>query len=81
MQLDEETKNLLTDLVAEIFYLRDQLVQSGLNETALILSLKELVPEFGPRFDQWRMKSETLLQHPDETTLEALRKAQKLLIQ
>jgi hypothetical protein len=81
MQLDEETKNLLTDLVAEILYLRGQLKQSGLNETALIATLRELVPDFGPRFDQWRMKTEKLLQHPDETTLEALRKAQKNLIQ
>ena len=39
MQLDEETKNMLTDLVAEILYLRDQLKQSGLNETALIATL------------------------------------------
>ena len=81
MQLDEETTTMLTDLVAEILYLRGQLVQSGVNEAALILTLRELVPEFGPRFDQWRMKSETLLQHPDEKTLEALRKAQKNLIQ
>lgn len=81
MQLDEETKNLLTDLVAEILYLRGQLKQSGLNEAALILTLKELVPEFGPKFDLWRMKAEKTLAHPDEQTLEALRKAQKLLIQ
>jgi hypothetical protein len=81
MQLDEETKNLLTDLVAEILYLRGQLDQSALNEAALILSLKELVPGFSRRFDQLRMTAERTLAHPDEKTLEALRKAQKYLIQ
>jgi len=39
------------------------------------------VPDFSRKFDQWRMKSEIVLRHPDEKTLEALRKAQKLLIQ
>ena len=81
MQLDEETKNLLTDLVAEVLYLRGQLKQSGLNETALILTLKELVPDFSHKFDQWRMKTESVLRHPDEKTLEALRKALKNSIQ
>jgi len=81
MQLDEETKNLLTDLVAEILYLRGQLDQSALNETALIATLKEIVPDFSRKFDQWRMKTESVLRHPDEKTLEALRKAQRLLIQ
>ncbi len=81
MQLDEETKNLLTDLVEGILYLNDQLNQSVLNETALIATLKELVPGFGPRFDQFHMTAKTTLLRPDEKTLEALRKAKKLLIQ
>jgi hypothetical protein len=79
--MDEELKKLLTDLVAEILYLRGQLDQSALNETALIATLRDLVPDFSRKFDQWRMKTETLLRHPDEKTLEALRKAQKNLIQ
>ena len=81
MQLDEETKNLLTDLVEEILYLRKQTDESALNETALIATLREIVPDFSRKFDQWRMKTETLLRHPDEKTLEALRKARKNLIQ
>jgi hypothetical protein len=79
--MDEELKQLLTDLVEEILYLRKQTDESALNETALIATLREIVPDFSRKFDQWRMKTETLLRHPDEKTLEALRKAQKNLIQ
>lgn len=79
--MTDELKQLLTDLVEEILYLRDQLDQSALNETALIATLKEIVPDFSHKFGQWRMKTESVLRHPDEKTLEALRKALKNSIQ
>ena len=79
--MDEELKQLLTDLVEEILYLRKQTDESALNETALIATLKEIVPDFSHKFDQWRMKTESVLRHPDEKTLEALRKALKNSIQ
>jgi hypothetical protein len=79
--MDDETKTLLADLVEGILYLNDQLNQSVLNETALIATLKELVPGFGPKFDLWHMKAQKTLLRPDAKTLEALRKAKKYLIQ
>lgn len=78
---DDELKKILTDLVEGILYLQDQLNQSVVNETALIQTLKELVPGFDRRFDQLHMTAQSTLLHPDEKTLEALRKAKKNLIQ
>ena len=48
-----DKQNDLTEHLAErVRFLQGQLERSVLIEAALIATLKELLPDFGPRFDQ-----------------------------
>lgn len=47
-------QTIIEALIERVVFLQQQLDESVWNETALITTLKELLPGFGPRFDQLR---------------------------
>jgi hypothetical protein len=69
----------LRDAVATLFEqairLQQQLDQSASIEVALIATLKELVPGFGPRFEELHSASHKMFAKPTEEMLQRIRKA------
>jgi hypothetical protein len=60
-----------TEFLAErVLYLQKQLDESVVNETALIGTLKELVPGFAPRFDQLRNGAKRMIDQRDREEIE-----------
>ena len=67
-----ETHDLMVTLLAQTLRLQQQLDESALNEIALIATLKELVPGFGPRFDQLHNGARILFAGENSQILERL---------
>jgi hypothetical protein len=68
----------LTEFLAErVLALQRQQDESAWNEAALIGTLKELLPGFGPRFDQLRKAAQKVTSPANLRELEELLKALK----
>jgi len=63
--MDDGLKQILIDLHEEILGLMHAQDESSLNEIALIVALKELLPGFGPRFEQLRSAAEKQIEAED----------------
>ncbi|HEY5175929.1 MAG TPA: hypothetical protein VII95_10240 [Terriglobales bacterium] len=71
--MDDDLKRILIDLHEAVLGLYDALDESALNETALIAALKELLPGFGPRFEQLRIVAEKQIAAEDRAGQAAIR--------
>jgi hypothetical protein len=65
-------KSLTEFLADKVLALQRQQDESAWNETALIVTLKELLPGFGPRFDQLRRDAQKMTSPANLRELEAL---------
>jgi len=69
-------QRIIEILARRVLFLESQLDETVWTETALIGTLKELVPGFGPRFDQLRNAVKTMTSPRD---LEELAELESLL--
>ena len=73
--MDAETRDLIATLFEQVFRLQQQLDESALIEVSLIATLKELVPGFGPKFEQMHIASKTMFSKPNDEDLARVRAA------
>jgi hypothetical protein len=63
--MTDPQKSVIETLAARVSRLQGLLDESAVNEIALIATLKELLPDFGPRFDKWRKDAKTVVAQRD----------------
>ena len=71
--MDGDLKQILVELHEAVLGLYAALDESSLNEIALIAALKELLPDFYPRFEQLRNAAEKQIEAEDHARRAAIR--------
>jgi hypothetical protein len=76
-QMTDRPPSITDSLVDGVLDLQRQQDESALNEIALIMTLKELLPGFSQRFDQVRNDVKSMIAGHDEAFFASLRDAVK----
>jgi len=75
--MPDEQNDLIEHLTERVRFLQDQLKQSVAIEASLIATLKELLPGFGPRFDQLHRSAGSAIAQTDAQAVATFLEEQK----